>query len=79
MPSVLDLLRGTKAVLPVALKRLGDGKNNPIKQVRVQELTSLKTVQVLATQKMSGRFPKSKRPIAKRGFYNQQEIGRAHV
>jgi len=70
--TILNLLRGTKRVLPVALDRLGDGKNSPIKQVRVQEFKSIKTVQVLATQQSSGRYPKSKRPQAKSGFYNQQ-------
>lgn len=72
MASILDLLRGTQKVLPVALDRIGDGKNSPIKQVRVQEFTSIKTVQVLATQQASGRFSKSDRPIAKSGFYSQQ-------
>lgn len=72
MASILDLLRGTQKVLPVALDRLSDGKNSPIKQVRVQEFPSIKTVQVLAVQEASGRFPKSQRPIAKAGFYGQQ-------
>lgn len=70
--NILDLLRGTNRVLPVALDRLADGQNSPIKQVRIQEFTSLKTVQALAVQKASGRFPKSKRPVAKEGFYGQQ-------
>ena len=72
MATILNLLKGTQKVLPVALKRLGDGRNSPIKQVRVQEFKSIKTVQVLSTQRASGRFPKSDRSIAKSGFYKQQ-------
>ena len=71
MATLFNLIKGTQKVLPVALDRMGDGNNTPIKQIRVQEMVGVKTVQILAVQKMSGRFPKSKRPAGSSGVYKQ--------
>ena len=59
MPTVLELAKGTQKILPIAVKRIGDGKNKPIApgQIKITEVTGKRVKEFKAKVNPSGRFP----------------------
>lgn len=59
MASILDLTKGTQKILPIALKRVGDGKNSPITpgQIKITEITRKRIKEFKAKVNPSGRYP----------------------
>ena len=71
MATLRQLLQGTQKVQPSAIKRAPDGNNSPFTVFEVQKFKGVNSVVIRTEQKMSGRWPKGKRPTSRRGVYKQ--------
>ena len=72
MATLRQLLQGTQKVHPNAIKWAPDGNNKPLMSLEVQKFKGLNSLMITSTQKMSGRWPKGKRPTSKKGIYTQR-------
>lgn len=73
MPTLRQLLQGTQKVHPKAIKWAPDGNNSPLLTFEVQKFKGVNSLVVFTSQKMSGRWGKSKgnRPTSRKGIYKQ--------
>ena len=71
MASLRQLMQGTQKVHPKAISWAPDGNNKPLLSVEVQKFKGVNSVMVYTSQKMSGRWPKGKRPSSRKGVYKQ--------
>lgn len=71
MATLRQLLQGTQKVSPQTLKRAPDGNNKPLLSLEIQPFKGVNNLVVSSKQKMSGRWPKGKRPTSSKGIYTQ--------